>query len=519
MSKNRSRTANTVRNSSFGIIEYCFTMIASFVVRTVFIHQMAQEYLGFNGLFTNILSMFSLAEMGIGNALGFMLYGSLAAKDEHKTRQIMAFYKKVYIGIALIILAIGLVLMPFIPSLIKEVPNVPESIYLIYFLYLIDSVGTYLMAYQQGIINRDQKSYIISIGTIVSTVVMSVGQILVLFITHNFIAYLIIQFASKLIKNAVLAALSYRMYPYLKNNHEILNPEDKRTIINDTKALLLYRISGIVTSSTDNLIISKFIGLTAVGLYSNYYMITHACYSLIKKGITGISASAGHLYFDGNKDAVERLFSAGTFFAYWIFGYVAAAFFVVLDPFIKIWAGTNFMLDRPTVILIILNFFFMGLTETYGVFRNAFGLFVQGRFRPVASAITNLVLSLIFVQFLGMFGVFLGTLVAYVGFNYWYDPFVIYKHALGKPSKYFWIKSIKYLITVGALIIICVFTALLTTTSFKGIWLFLIRGVEATVIFNVVFVLLYRKSDEYKYIYDKLLSKQLRKIKRKLLRK
>ena len=518
MKQQSSRTLNTIRNSSFGIIEYCFTMVAAFVVRTFFIRYMAQEYLGFNGLFSNIISMFSLAEMGIGNALGFMLYGSLASNDEHKTRQIMAYYRKVYFAIAAVVLVIGLVLMPFLPQLIKEMPDVPESIYLIYILYVIDSVGSYLLAYKQAVISRDQKGYIISVGFTIYTLVMSIGQILVIVICQNFILYLVIQFVSRFLKNICLGLVSDKLYPYLKDNHEVLGKDDRQIIKNDTKALLLYRISGRVTSSTDNIIISRFIGLAAVGLYSNYYLVTHACYSLIKKGLSGISASAGNLYSHGERDAVEKLFCAGTFFAYWAYGFFSAVFFTVLDPFIKVWAGRNYVLDRPTVIIIIVNFFFMGLTESYGIFREAFGLFVQGRFRPVASSITNLGLSLIFVRFLGLFGVFLGTFVSYVAFNYWYDPFVIYKHAVKKSSRKFWIKSFIYLITTIILCVLSIAITYATTYELTGYMQIFTRCIEVTVLFNVMIIVLFWKTQEFKYIYTKLLSTIFKSV-RKTIKK
>lgn len=505
MPKESSRSVNTIRNSSFGIIEYCFTLVSAFVVRTVFIRYMAEEYLGFNGLFTNIVSMFSLAELGIGNALGFMLYRSLASHDVNKTRQIMAYYRKIYSVIAAVIFAIGIALMPFLTSLIEDVSHIPENIYLLYFLYVADSSVSYIMAYKQALISRDQKEYIISIAITTYTIVTSLSQIIIIILWQNYILYLVAQFAFHTIKNFVLAKVADRMYPFLKQNHEVIDKNDRIQIIKDTKALLLYRISGQVTSSTDNLIISKFLGITMVGLYSNYYMITHACYSLIKKGVSGISASAGNLFSVGEISAIEDLFSAATFFSYWAYGYFSSIFVAVLDLFIRLWAGDNYILDRPIVIIVIINFFLMGITETYGIFRNAFGLFIQGRFRPVAGSITNLIVSLIFVRIWGLFGVFFGTFVSFAAFSYWFDPYVIYKYAIRKSSKKFWIKSSNYLLASLFACFLSYFVSCLFPNTIHELVLFLIRGFTVTALYNWVIYLFYHNTKEYKYIYNKLI--------------
>lgn len=507
-----SRTKNGIRNSVLNTFGYLLTILCSFVVRTVFIKTLNSEYLGVNGLFTNILSLLSLTEMGIGTAIVYSLYKPLAENDNKKVMELMSFFKKAYQIIAIIVAVAGLLILPFLYRLINNVPNIPENLNLIYLLYLTNSVTSYLFIYKRSLLVADQKEYFASIIGVFFNIFMSSMQVIVLIFTHNFLLYLIIQILSGIVQNIIISIICDKKYPYIRKNNEVLPKEEQKSIFRDVKALLLYRIASIVVNSTDNLILSKFVGISAVGLYSNYYLIIHALYMLVRQSITALAASIGNLNTAKDTDKMQLVYNTTTFMSSWMFGLVAIGLFVVLDKFVILWAGPAYLLSRNVVIVLILNFYLMGVSGIYNVLRTTYGLFTQGQLRPLISSAINLIASIIFVQYWGTFGVFLGTCIAFISINIWYDPYIVHKHAFNKPVSSFYIKNASYILIIIFSAVISQWICYFIPIS-SSVLEIVVDGIVAMIISNLMFIIVFNRTQEFQYLLKMIRSVLKGKVK------
>ena len=509
--KKESRVTNSLRNASFSIISNIIVSLLGFSVRTVFIKTLSSEYLGVNGLFSNILTLFSLAELGIGNAIIYKLYRPVAINDKEKINSLLAFYRKAYQAIAILVTVMGLLILPFLDYIIKSPPKIIEDIRVIYILYLANSVFSYLFVYKKSLLIADQKEYIAKMINIAKTIILSIIQIVLLLVYKNFLFYLAVQVLATLLHNVAISLFCDKKYSYIKDKPIGLEKDEKKSIFKDVRALVLYKISNIVINSTDNIILASFVGIGTVGLYSNYHMITRTVYALTKSPLRALSASIGNLNSTEDVEKQYLIYNSTVFITSWIYGFVFICLNILVQPFITLWAGEKYLLDRYVVIVLLLNFYFMGVSGAYNIFRNTFGLFVQGQFRPAISALINIVFSLILVQYYGTIGVFLGTLIAYLSISIWYDPYVVHKHAFKKSVFPFYKKSVFYLITVFAVNIavgFCVSLVRLPNLLLE----FLIKALVTVILVNAGFVLAYRNTEEFKYIYKKIILKYYKKL-------
>ena len=500
------RTLNSVRNATASTIAYTVSILFSAIVRVVFIKTLTVEYLGIDGLFSNILSILSLAELGIGRAITFNLYKPLALHDQNKLQQLMVYFRKAYRYIALVIAAIGLVLLPFIPHLIKEVPKIDESIYLLYSLFLFNKVATYFFAYKRSLLVADQRQYLASIIDSIHFAVLSISQIIVLLITRDFVAYLLTQIVLTFVKNIVIAKLCDRKYPIQYDSSEKLPKEERTAIFKNIRALFFYRVSGIVVNATDNLLISWLFGLTYVGLYSNYYLIVHAFYSLISQTLSSVTASVGNLHVKAGVEHKRTVYNAMVLLGIWIYGLVSVVLFTAFQPIITLWVGAEFLLDSDVVFVIILNFFLLGMVNTFNIFRDSFGLFVQGQIRPIIGSIINLVVSYILATQIGFIGVFIGTAVSFISMNAWFDPYIVHKHVLKTKVSRFYLRLLFYV----AVIALAMFVSRMVCSLllFESVLLQAVVSIAVPfVIANALFFLFFGKLKEFQYV-----AQSLRKI-------
>lgn len=488
-----------MRNIFFNVSGYMFTIIASFVVRTVFIKTLNTEYLGINGLFSNILNVLSLAELGVGNAIMFNLYKPVAERNEQKIRELMHLFKNAYRIIAASVMVIGLGMLPFLKFMIMNPPQIKENLYIIYLLYLLNSSSSYLFIYKKSLLIVDQKQYIADIIGYGYTFFMNVGQVILLLMTHNFYAYLMIQIVSGILQNIIISIVCDRRYHYLKYNHEVLPKEEKSNLFRNMRALVLYKISGIINNNTDNLIISAFLGTIWVGVYSNYYMIIHSVYSILKLALTAVSASIGNLNVTSSEEKKQQVFNITSFSVFWLYGLFSVGIFVLINPFIEMWIGTDYLLDTTTVAFLVANFYLMGFTQTYNVYRNTLGLFVQGQLRPIISVIVNIGFSLFLVQLLGITGVFIGTLISYLSVNIWFDPLIIHRYGFKKPVMPFYFRNLLYIfVVIGAIITT---SYILSFVVISNILLsFCFKFVICFIITNGLFFIVFSRTEEFRHL-------------------
>ena len=302
---NNSRTKNSIINSIYAFTSQILTIVLSFVVRTVFIKVLNAEYLGLNGLFSNIITMLSLADLGIGIAIPYTLYKPLSENNHEKINILMKAYSKIYIFIGVTIFTIGLAFTPLIKYIIKDMPNIP-NINLIYILFIINSSISYFCIYKKMLIDSDQKSYIPKRIIFNMTILKSIFEIIILIFTKNYILYLLISIFVTLLQNILISRKCDKLYPYItqKTNKKI-EKSDVLDLKKNISALVIYRVGIVALNGTDNIIISKFISVVMVGIYSNYLLIVNSIYGIISQIFDAITASIGNLVVSTNDKKSE----------------------------------------------------------------------------------------------------------------------------------------------------------------------------------------------------------------------
>jgi len=357
-----SRTKNAIRNSYVGLIAQVITLFLNFINRTFFIKLLNVEYLSLNGLFSNILSILSFTELGVGTAIAYALYKPVAYEEKEKIKSLLNYYKKVYRIIGITIFGLGLALIPLFPFIIKEVPDVKESIYLIYILMLASTSVTYFFSYKCTLLNVNQQNYLVTLFTNTSKVALVIFQIIFLLLTHNYIVYLLLQIFFNILGYILISIKTNKMYPYIKEkNIKPLDKNEKNEIYKNIKGVFLYKLSPVILNGTDNIIISSFIGFTYVGYYSNYYLIVNSLVLFISQFNTAIHSGIGNLIAteDGSKN--ESIFKKIVYFDFLIYGFCGILVLVLMNDFITIWLGKEFLLSNIVLVSIVLFFYINGM--------------------------------------------------------------------------------------------------------------------------------------------------------------
>lgn len=439
------RSTNSIRNIVVNLGGQLLNLVLGLVCRSVFIQMLGTAYLGVSGVFGNILTLFSLAEMGFGTALVFSMYKPLAENDRPKLGALMGLYRRVYHIVGCVVAAVGLALVPFYRFFLKDAPDVPD-LTLIYLLYLFNSVVTYFLSYKQSIIVADQKNYICTLYQYGFCIAQNAVQIAMLILTRNFILYLVTQIVFSFLNNYFLGRKSDKMYPYLNTyRHEKLGRQDRQAISKNIRALFLHKLGGTVVNGTDILVISGLVNVDSAGIYSNYYLITSVLRNLTGQIFGGITASVGNLGTEKDRKRSYEVYLSVNFAGFWIFSFCFICLFVLFNPFIELWTRrADLVFPMPVVLLIALNFYATGMRQATVTFKDAFGLFWYDRYKAVVEAAVNLGLSILLTLRFGVIGVFAGTLVSTLAVDLWVEPLVLYRHGFRRRAYPYFLRYAGY---------------------------------------------------------------------------
>lgn len=510
---NKSRLYNSSRNLIFGLAGHMFHYLLSFATRTIFIRLLATEYLGVNGFFTNILSLLSLAELGAESSFSSLLYKPLHEGDTEKLKSLMAAFKKTFIIIASFVGVAGLSILPFLKIFIKDI-NI-ENIQLIYILFLTGSIVSYLCTYRVSLIVADQKSYICTIYSQITIFLQYVLQILVLLLTGNFFLYLIIQIGGSISINLLLYYKAGKMYPFIKGKANKLDTDTRKDLVKKIYASIYHHTGYVVLTGTDNIIITTFIGIYWVGIYSNYLMLVGVVAAFTELFFDSIVASVGNLTVSTDNTTSYSVFKRVQFMNFLIVGLFSICLYILLNPFINLWIGKEFLLDKYIVFLIVTMYYlgYNGIKKCVSIFKQTTGLFYYDRYSPVAEAIINIVLSIILAQKLGMAGVFLGTIIATLSTKIWIESYVLFKHFFKVSLRhYFWKLIIYSSIVLMTGFIVKKIVYLINYETWLG---FFTMAVCCTLLTGAIFIILFFRTDEFKYFHElakRILVKNIFKI-------
>lgn len=495
-----NRLKSSSLNLASGLLGRALTLLLNFIVRTIFIYCLNEAYLSVNGLYSNILTVLSLAELGFGSAMVYRMYAPMADGVLERVAALLRFYKYIYRIIGFVILAIGLCLVPFLDVIIKDKPDVP-GLTLYYLFFLTNTVISYwLTSYKSSIFSADQKDYIKTNVQTVTSIAQTLIQIVLLLIFKQYLLYLIVQLLGTVFTNLFLSHIADKLYPQLAcYSKATLDDSEKDQIKKDTAALMLTRIGHVVLNGTDNIITSAIVGVLWVGKLSNYTLICDSVTSVLCQITASITSSLGNFFATENKKSGYVLFKRLEFLNFWLYGFGFIALLVLLDPFVKIWAGKNFVLGLPISFALALNFFVAGYMNTLWTFRSTLGLFKQGKYRPLIVALINIILSIILGRILGLFGILFATFLSRAAVSLWYDPIILHKYGFGVSSKPFFIEYAPRLVVLASLSLFLLFIREFVIPSNVTIGNFVVMMFIVTIVPNFTFWVIYHRKEEYIY--------------------
>ena len=503
------RTIESIRNVGASILSTIISIVVGFVAQKIFINQLGIEYSGLNGLFSNIITMLSISELGIGTTIVYHLYKPIVEDDKNKIKSLMKFYKTSYRIIAMVIIISGLAITPLIPTLVGDT-IVRDNLIIIYYLFLVDTVFSYLLSYKRSILYANQKNYYINLIHTVYLIVLNFLQILSLYITHNYYIYLIIKIVMRVIENVIITIIANRMYPYLNDKDIIkIDKETRNDIFKKIKALLFHQVGAFVVLGTDNILISMFFGVGTVGLYSNYNMIINAVNTLLSQIFKSVTASVGNLIVTSDEKKTYNIYSKIRFFNYWISVVTSVCILGIMSSFIKIWLGNEYLLSDFVLITLVISYYFMVMKKSISTFKEAACIVYEDRWIPIIESVTNIGFSIIFLKIFGLAGVFIGTIISSFILHFYSYPKYVYKRLFKKNIKNYFINCLKE-------ILLFVFISIVTFINVKiakvdnNIVNFIICLIVSFITPNIILFGIYHRDDNYLY-YKEIIRKVIKK--------
>ncbi len=491
------RMNNMARNTIFAGILVVYLTLAPFFLRTAMLYFLGVEYLGLNGFFASIIQMLNIAELGVEGAIVFSFYKPIAEDDLKTIRALMKLYRKYYTTIGVFIAAVGLLLLPFIPKLIQG-PIPPDiNIYVLYLLYLIATVTSYLVVgYKKCILKAHMRSDIISKANLIVVVLINTVQLVAICLLRDFYLYLAVFIFEGIGVNLISAAYSKRMYPACQPYGE-LKSEHSQRITRRVRELFIVKIGDVILNSTDSVIISAFLGLTTLAIYQNYYFILFAVIKLVQVLFESALAGIGNSLITESKEKNYRDFEMMTFAVSWVMGWCACCLLCLYQPFMRVWTGKELLLPFEMVILFVCYFVSLELIRMINVYKDAAGIWHQDRFRPLTAAVVNLILSIWTVQHMGLCGVLLSSVIAVLGVEL---PWLLHNiFSLLFPREYLWsyIKTLAMYVIWIVAACAAVFTVcrLIPFGGWGGIF---VTAIPCLIVPNLIFLAAYRNKAEFK---------------------
>lgn len=447
-----NRTQNAVRNMAFGLVNKIVTLVCPFIIRTLIIKILGMQYAGLDGLFVSILEVLNLSELGLSSAIVFCMYKPIARGDDGSICALLRLFRKMYLWIGSFVLIIGIAIMPFLKYLIRDTYPSDINLYILYFIYLINScVSYFFMGYRSAILSAYQRMDVIqNVSTIIKTT-MYVVQIIILIICRNFYVYAFMLPLFTILINLLTAYESKCLFPQYECRGTVSSKE-KKDLKEKVSGLMITKLCSITRNSFDSIFISAFIGLTISAIYTNYYFIMKSIIAVLGIIIQAVLAGVGNSIetesIDQNYNDLKRF----NFMYLWISGVCTVCLLCLYQPFMVLWMGQDNLLPISSVILFCMYFYLLKMGDMQSVYYNAAGLWWHYRKYTIMEAILNLILNFLFVQKWGLNGIIAGTLISLFLINFLCCERIVFKYYFnnGKTLE-FYLQQIKYAITTIAM--------------------------------------------------------------------
>lgn len=504
---NCNRTYKATKNIVFGIISRLVVLVLTFISRSIFVQVLAIDYLGINGIFSDILTMLSMADLGFGSAMAYSFYKPLAENNQKQLSALIHFYRGVYNIIALAVSVVGIGLIPFLDLILNLDQPIPNLI-IYYLIFLSNTVISYLFVYKASIITADQKGYITSAYSIYINVFKVIAQLIVLYTMKSYLIYIFLNVIATLLNNLLISRKASRLYPFIRKK-ELLSKGEKKKIYKNISSIFIYKVSSVLINGTDNILISIIVGTTTVGYYSNYTTLTVNITNFLFIIFTSLTASIGNLVVEQTKEKRYEVFRVIQFTSFWIGAYCTVMLSTLAEDFILIWLGNEYILDEFTFVSILLNFYMIITMQPLWSYREATGLYIKTKYIMLITASLNLILSIIFGIKAGLAGILLASFISKLLTYFWYEPIVLYKEFFcAIPKRYFITHFINFVVTaVGCL----VFRYFLISWKNISIGSIVLKAIVITVIFNIIYLIFNIKTSELRYLIKRFVTNK-RKI-------
>ncbi|MDD3225148.1 MAG: polysaccharide biosynthesis protein [Clostridium sp.] len=504
------RTKNATRNIIFGAILNIYQIAVPFAMRTAMIYLLGIQYLGLNSLFTSILQVLNLAELGVGSAMVFSMYKPIAEDDHDTICALMRLYKIYYQIIGMVVFVFGMILLPFIPKLITG--NIPKgiNIYILYLLNLGATVLSYwLFAYKNCLLTASQRTDVTSKITLVTNSFQYIFQFLVMFIFKNYYYYLIVALFTQALTNILTSIVATKMYPDFRAVG-ILDSSISKAITQRVKDVFTAKVGGVVTNSVDTLVISAFLGLTVLAEYNNYYYIMSSVFGFVGIIFTSCTAGIGNSLVKEKIEKNYRDFKMFTFVISWIIAICTCCLLCLYQPFMRLWIGKKLMLDNIVVVLLCVYFYVYEITLVFAMYKDAGGIWHEDRFRPLVVSLVNLILNISMVKVIGIYGILISTIISYICVGMPWMIRNIFKILFKRNAMEYILKILLYaFITVVACVISYFVCELINVKGIIGLG---IDCIIAIFVPNLIFFISFIRTEEFsdaKIIVNKFMGNLL----------
>lgn len=405
------RLRNTLKNLVWNFMGQLALILAGLLVKRVLLQTIGTEKIGLNYLFTDVVGLLSIAELGLTSIIGYHLYEPLANKDEIRIIKIMGFYRRAYHGVGGAVILIGIAMMPFLNYIVGDTTIDDGYIRIAFLLFILRTVEAYFFSYKSILPNADQKAYIILIIETITTIIHSIISVFVILYTKNYLYVLFLEIIKKVINDLIMIQIVNRRYPYIKDDQKIsLEREEIKIVGRNIKDAFLSKASRIIVLTTDNIVMSVFLGLRIIGLFSNYTLVLYTIQSMLNELISSAQASIGNLMVKETEETVYFIVKKMTFISFFLVSICGCCLFLLTTPFISIFFGSEYIMNKIVVLICVFNIYLDIMQKAMIQLSDAGGLFRYSRRINITSCLINVVLSLIGVNIFGIAGVLLATL-------------------------------------------------------------------------------------------------------------
>lgn len=500
------------------MIYYALKTIMSLVIRTAFIYVFGMEFLGLSSIFANVLTILSLAELGIGSAIVFNMYKPMAEQDYDKVSALLALYKKFYLVVALFILVVGVAITPLLPKFIDYESVQGVNINIIYFITLASTLVSYFMAHRRALFLTSQKKYIETIVSIASYLTITLMQLVILFTIKNYYIYVGLGIVFSLLESVIIYITTKKLFPMVGKTSTQLSKDTKKEIWSNTRSIMCHKVGAVVLNSTDSLVIQLVLGSLLISAqYSNYWMIYTTIVSIIVMVMDSMHGSIGNLIAVNDSETAYSTFKRLNFLFGWIIGFCAVALLCLYNPFISTMWGTENVWGLGFVITVVSCFYINMSRQLAYYFKISAGLFSQDKYAPLIEAGLNIVISVVLAYFMGATGVVLGTVISCLLVPFWNIPRILFKHYFKKPFIEYWRDFIKFaIVTLFVGLITFLIVSIIPGNGWDSL---LLKFVIVAVIPNMMFMLVYIRNKEFKYfveIFKNAIKNFIKKVMKKI---